>query len=424
MTFTHYTISSLDFFSKNPLNLTIDSNEFVEVSALNPIDQSSVVEFRCLSQPLTFKSLSEIYLKAEVQILKSDSSLYSDVDKLQPSLVNNALFSLIKSASLFLNNIQIVNINENYAQKDIFESIINFSKESCKSRIIAQGLFPPESAESRNKFFANSKLIHLKGKFNILNSDKFLIPGVDLLIKIVKHDEKFVLLEADDGVGNKTNSKLVLKDLKIEIRQIKTHENFMLSLETQLSRHANIEYEFKCGEVTSFSLPTSTINFVTPSIILSNRPSFLLAAFINSANYLGNKEKDSHLYSMGNLQEFSFIINGATALRTAMSFKNTATEKKYADAFINLFRSLDTQNENCNSLVNYENFPTNTFFLTFDCSSYNFALTNVQEPIVNSNIGFSCLFSMPLKEPLTVLIYALKNRSFSIDGLRKITPIY
>lgn len=359
-----------------------------------------------------------------MQILKSDSSLYLESDKIQPSLVNNALFSLIKSASLFLNNIQIVNINENYAQKDIFETLINFSKESCKSRLISQGLFPPESVESRNKFYANSKLIHLKGKFNILNCDKFLIPGVDLLIKLVKHDEKFVLLESDDGAGKKTNSKLVLKDLKIEIRQIKTFADFVLSLETQLSRGHNIEYEFKSGEVTSYSLPTSTINFVTPSVILSTRPSFLLAAFINSGNYLGDKEKDSHLYTMSNLQEFSFIINGGTALRTAMTFKNTATEKKYADAFLNLFRSLDTQNENCNSLVNYENFPTNTFFLTFDCSSYNFALSNVQEPMVNSNIGFSCLFSIPLKEPLTVLLYALKNRSFSIDALRKISPIY
>lgn len=424
MSFTHYTIPSLDLFNINPLNLTIESSEWVEVSAINPINQSDFVEFRCLSQPMTFKSLSEIYLKAELQILKSDDKEYSDSDKIQPSLVNNALFSLIKSASLYINNVQVLNLNETFASRDIIESLINFDKATCKSRLVSQGLFPIESADERQKFFANSKVVELKGKFNILNCDKFLIPGCDLLIKLLKHDEKFLLIEGSDEDNVFTKSKLVLKDLKIEIRHIKTRENFNFSLESQLAKGAEIEYDFKSGEVTSYSLPSSTTNYVAPAVLLSLRPSFILATFIESSNFLGDREKDSHLFAMSDMTEFSFIINGALAERVPLNFKNTKNERKYADVFINLFRSLDRNSDNCNSLVNYENFPTNAFFLTHDCTSYNFGLSNVVEPNINANIGFSCIFSKPLKNPITVLIYTLKNRKFKINGARKVETIY
>jgi len=187
MSITEYIIPNLEFFSDDPLNLSIEDNEYLEVSSINPIEQNDVVEFRCLSQPMTFKSLSEIYLKAEVQILKSDSSLYTDADLIQPPFANNALFSMIKSASVYLNNVQVVNLNETFAQKHIIESYCNIDKMSCKSRFICQGLFQPEK--------------------------------------------------------------------------------------NRLAKGWMISYQFKSGEVTSFSIPSSSTNYVAQAVLLSYKPS-------------------------------------------------------------------------------------------------------------------------------------------------------
>ena len=119
---------SLNIFENISFQNIIETSEYQEISPLNSIQNNNLIEFRSLGANGVFKALNSIYLYAEVQILKSDDKLYTKEDVNQGYLVNNGLFSIIKSATVYLNNVAVANYGENYSVKDYIESTLNFDE--------------------------------------------------------------------------------------------------------------------------------------------------------------------------------------------------------------------------------------------------------------------------------------------------------
>lgn len=409
-------------FDHQPYQTVVESSEMVEISPINSIQNNNIIEFRDHGVPGVFKALDKIFLHAEFQILKKDLKPYTTEDQKQPYMANNSLFSLIKSASIALNNVIIANHNETFAQKDFIEASLNYDSITVKNRLNFQGLFNTSDEESLKASTKNSKIIEYYGKFNVLNVGKWLIPNIDILVKLILHHQNFFMIEQVDG-ETKTSSFFKLINLTLFIKYIKVKENFNYQLEQQLANGYLATYEYKGGCVYRYSIPKESTTYICPALYQGRKPSIVLMAFLKTEIFDGKDDENPHQYSMDTLEEFTFIMNGTNFYKNPLKFKNTEQEQKIAKLFAKLHQAINIDTENMSCLVNSENFHNICFYIAEDLTSCQYGLADLIEPVVNVSLGFRATFSKPTKDPITALMYILKPQKFTISAARVVENV-
>ncbi|CAG9806785.1 unnamed protein product [Chironomus riparius] len=410
----------LMIFEKKPNQVAIDSSEFVKVSSVNSIENSNIVEFRDLGSARAFKALSQTLLVADIQVIKSDGKLYTSEDSKQPTLANNILASLIKSISLSLNNVNVVTISETYAQREYIEDVLNYNEETVKNKLWMQGLYPIETAAEKIKESTkNSKIIQLITTLNLCTTSKLLIPNVDIYIKLELANAAFPIIEDDTST-----SKIVIKNIYLMMKYVYCKTGYNMFVERELSDKTKAVYDFKSSLILNYTLPNNTTEFSIPSIYTGAKPSFVLIAFVKTSSFLGDNKEDPHKYQIFDMNKFNFILNGQLHPKTPFVFKNDETEQKIAKLYMNLQHSIGMDCNNESNLVTQKNFTTNNFFISLDLSSFNFALSDINEATENVNLGFSVVFSKPTPHPITALLYILRPRCFEISPARVVDVIY
>jgi hypothetical protein len=154
------------------------------------------------------------------------------------------------------------------------------------------------------------------------------------------------------------------------------------------------------------------------------RPSLVIATIISTNLLNGIRTADPHIYTHHGLQDFAFVINGDQVPRKAHSIKDTNEESRFTGLFAQLHRALMISYENTSCMVSADNFMSSNFFIAEDLTSNAHCLTNINDPLYPANIGFSCTFTKPTKEPLTILLYILCPHKFEITSDRTIHHLY
>lgn len=420
-----YIPDELELFDDQKVQIVVESSQKHLGNPVNSIENSTIIEFRDLGLPGIWKDLDQLYIQADIQVQKSDGGLYKEADELQGRLCNNSLLSLIKSASLSLNNVNVANLSETFAQREYIQSILNYNTISCKNKLAMQGLFPIEDEEKElREMTRNSKICKLKAKFNICNTGRYLLPNVDVYIKIELANPNFYMIEEKKG-ETVSKSKLSIKNMKLCIKYIKASETYNFYNERKLSEKSkNAIYEHKGAFVMTYTIPTNTTSLTFPSLFIGNRPALALIYFCKSSAFMGNVLENPYKFEMFNMTSFNFIIGGVSEPPVPFSFKSSENEQNIVEMFSNLYEALDMLDNNESCLVNLKNFSKQNFLIALDLTSNGFALTNIVEPFKNSSLGFSATFSKATEFPITALLYILRPRRFEISASRVVESVY
>ena len=332
--------SGLDLYSVPATDTSLlHGARWVEYSPLVPgVDP---IEFSIPKGTTSFIDLSKTQLLVELQILKDTGE---DIDVETVGLINNPLHSMIKQLSIRLNGTLITEQSDTYAYRAYIESLLNYTK-SEKETFLTSSLFYKDTAGNmdepdptkaggdknlglfkRSQYTLKSNIVGLIGTpfCDIFQTDRFLVPKVEVKIKINLNSNEFLLMSsvADEQV------KIVSAKLRVR------HVNVTPSVDMKLSQ-AMVKYPLR---TVSTHLKTLTNGVMSESFsnIFNNGviPERLIIGLVTNKAYNGDYSLNPFNFGLFALKELKLTVNNAEIPETAIDLSTpTGLLKGYNSIF-------------------------------------------------------------------------------------------
>lgn len=412
---TEFLPNELNSFTKKPFLLSVVENKYHEYSPINTIDNNSGIEFVSQAYSQKFKDLSNVYLQLQVQLLNKELKKYTTSDVVQPAFINNVLYSLFKSAYVYLNNVQVVGIDNNLIFREYIECLLNNSEEVSKARLECQGFF--NDSTKLVDFTKNSKVVELFGRINLLPITKLLIPSVSLQIKFNMENPNMFIQE-----DSKIHSNFKLLGAKLFVKHVIVKDDLLLSTERFLTNH-NAVYEFNNAIVISANVPASSSTLNLTNIYNGFRPSMIGFTMVSNKNFSGSRLTNPFDFKLFGLKNFAFLIDNQESPTPSYDLTNTTETSNFNRAFLSIYQSLNLMDSERGCLINRENYMKDRFMILSDLTSFDNALMDVNEAPSNISIGVTGSFSTALTETVTCLFYLLIPKCIEISANRAVTVV-
>ena len=290
---------------------------WVEYSPIVP--KVDPIEFT-IPKGTSFIDLSKTQLFLKLKITQADGS---DIDVTTVGLINNPLHSIIKQFSIRLNGTLITEQSDTYAYRAYLESLLNYDK-SAKETFLTSALFykdtagkmdePDASKEAgagggngglnmRSKYTRTSNTVGLIGTpfCDIFHTDRFLVPGVEMKIKINLHQNEFILM------STVATEKVQIVESKLRVR----HVNVTPSVGLQLS-NAMVKYPLRTVSTHLKTLThgvfSESFNNIFNSGIIPER---LIIGLIPNKAYNGDYKLNPFNFGHFALKTIKLTVNNA-----------------------------------------------------------------------------------------------------------------
>jgi hypothetical protein len=186
-----------DISLKRSIQTSIANCHTVTYKALAPADNPAQLEFNCSGHSDHFIDLDSTKLLLQIKLVKTDGNHLNTTDKITVGCVNNLLHTMIISLSVSLNGYPITLHETNY-----FENFLNYVSDASDTHLVSRFWIVDSPGElksnsgyvTRLTYLDNSHTIELYGRLHadLLNSDKMLINGVDMTIKLPRAPDAFI----------------------------------------------------------------------------------------------------------------------------------------------------------------------------------------------------------------------------------------
>ena len=309
---------------------------WVEYAPLVP--KVDPIEFT-IPKGTSFIDLSKTQLFVTLKITKADGS---DLDDGKCGLINNPLHSIIKQFSIRLNGTLITEQSDTYAYRAYLESLLNYGK-SEKDTFLTSALFYKDTAGkmdepdatkdgdndgnhglyTRSAYTLTSNTVGLIGTpfCDIFHTERFLVPGVEIKIKLNLHSNGFILMS---GTGPPATENVEIIETKLRIR----HVNVTPSVGFQLS-NAIVKYPLRTVSthlktLTNGVLSESFNNIFNSGIV----PERLIIGLIPNKAYNGDYTLNPFNFGHFALKTIKLAVNNAEIPEIAIDLSDPGERVK------------------------------------------------------------------------------------------------
>ncbi len=382
--------SELDLFYTVPTNTSIQSSAYTTVSS-NPL-MGHEENFQInINESEEYTDLSDIYLKLEVEIKKTNTNFDEENFKIGP--INNFAHSLFKKIELSIGsglNRKLVEVgSSHYGYKAYLLNLLNYGTDA-KEGWMQSGLFimdetgqfnniamesfeeqkvnntndTPEVVEIKipkvaNKGFLDRRknFIDGKGKMKLiiplhcdmLHSDKFLINNMGLFFEFERNKDSFLLM------GDDKEFKVLIKKADMMVRKCQINESVKLAHRKALEI-ADIKYPIRQNK-TYVSIIDNGTKEHTVTSLGTHIPNKIICGLVSDDAYNGTFESNPFEFESHNLQSISLMVNDSTK-----TIKLNEHTNDYSEGYHSLCESLNNYGSASSILKKSDYFKGNCFF--------------------------------------------------------------
>lgn len=420
--------SELDLFTQTPLQLSIDSSNFVEIFPVTSLSDKSPIEFFIAGNGEHYLDVSHTILHLQVQILKDNGTAITDADSVAPC--NYILNTLFSELSLFLNDKQVTSQN-NYGYRAYLESLL-FSSKSTQQSMLTSSLFYKDTASyhddvganssnegfvARRVLFKQSKIVDLCGPlhFDLASQPKLLINGVSVRLKLERQKKAFCLMAAADQF------KINIKSASLFIRKVNVAPSVLLAQEKALEKGL-IKLPIRRVEVKSFALSNGLQSSTIANAFIGQLPSRIILGFVSNEAFNGSSSKNGFKFHHFNVNYLT-VLEGAR-MYPSRPFQPNFTNSLYARSYLNLFTDLNRYHDGQNININYKEFKHGFTLFVVDLTPDMASSSSHASVTRNGNLAIDVKFSSPLPETTSLLVYAEYRNCIEIDKARSVYTDY
>jgi hypothetical protein len=391
------------------------------------INDEGPYEFIIPNESNEMTSLQDITIYGEVEVEKKDKTAWVEADLV--TLPNNWPQALFSQIEVYLNN-QCVNdlSTPTYPYKAYLENMLSFSDKIKTGTLNPLEKWEREPNGQETSLTDNMKLAthpwkkrstELKKRMffeiiphiDFLRSDKYLIPGVELKIRLIKAANNFTLIMNGDN-----KAVIKIKKLELKTRKVTVVNNIILDCEKTMETVPAM-YHIAHSKIKSHLITAGVKNPTVGHLFRGKLPRSFLITFCESTSFDGHHEANPFVFPHCDLNFFQVIINGEPLHARALQFDFTDGS---AITHYKWFLDNSGQKYEYHTGVSFENFCKNTFFLCYDLSPDQ-CNGHYKHIVDNGTVDLLIGFKEALTKNITMMSYATFNETVAIDKNRNIT---
>jgi len=163
---------------------------------------------------------------------------------------------------------------------------------------------------TRLKNIGNSQTVELYGRLHadLFNSDKMLINGVDMNIKLTRTPQVFYLLAPNDD----TKVRIKILDATLFITQVELNPPLLLAHANVLAIKPKAHYPVTHTQIKTFTASSWTQQISINNAFLGPVPDRILIVLVRNAAFVGSASTNPfhfHHYDMTNLELYKMDFN-------------------------------------------------------------------------------------------------------------------
>jgi len=233
------------------------------------------------------------------------------------------LHSLFSQCNLTLNNVPITQSGELYQYRSHLETILTYVSDAVASHLtnsfwhLDRG--DPSTADktvaatnvgfiTRWEKIKQSKDVQLYGRLHSDNCNvpMFLLPGVNLNIKLTKARSSFYLMNAT--ADSKTTFKFL--DAKLFVKRIRPHPDLLTAHIDTLTDGAIARYNLTRVELKSFTFTPGSNSLSIDNLVLGPITKRILFTMVKNTDFLGAMATNPFNFRHYDLDSFPLSVNG------------------------------------------------------------------------------------------------------------------
>ena len=302
---------------------------WVEYSPIVP--KVDPIEFT-IPKGTSFIDLSKTQLFVTLKITQADDT---DIDVATVGLVNNPLHSIIKQFSIRLNGTLITEQSDTYAYRAYIESLLNYDK-SAKETFLTSALFYKDTAGkmdepdptkagadrnlglfTRSQYTLTSNTVGLIGTpfCDIFHTERFLVPGVEMKIKINLQSNEFILMSS---AGPPATEKVQIIETTLRVRHVNVTPSVGLQLNNAMVKYPLRTVSTHLKTLTNGVLTESFNNIFNSGIV----PERLIIGLIPNKAYNGDYTLNPFNFGQFALKTIKLAVNNAEIPETAIDLSD------------------------------------------------------------------------------------------------------
>ena len=399
-TMTH---SSLDLFERVPILEPIEWSNLQKIYPTNSLNEYSL-EFNFATDRNVMIDLQETFLYLKVKIGKGTADLDGTDDVM---FVNNTMHSLFSNCEVFFNNEQVYTSNGLYPHKAFVSNEFSGTKGTKESISFCQGYdYEKDPSAFGEELFVTRKgkksdTVAFYGKLcvDIFTCDKFLLPNVNVRLRLVRSRPIFYLISQQNKnfIGKILEATLFVRQVAVEDRIYKDLHN---TLQLRAAR-----YNFSEILAKSFIIPSGQNQYIHENIF-DNAPIRRLAIAMNvNTAFTGTLKTNPFHYQKFGLSSLR-LVRGSQVVVDLDTTQNV-------QSYITSMRALKFDEDGPGiPLEDYDNH----FVQVFDLTSTQEANVQIYYPdVVAASLRLELKFTTPITAATEVVIFGERISTIFID---------
>lgn len=421
--------NSLDFFSMPPTESAQVVGRDHTIYMTTPLTDEGPYEFIVNNESTDFIQLDHTYLIGEVEVVaKADSEILKAADK-STSIVNNFPQTLFKQIELYLNGVCVSDLSTpTYAYKAYLENHLSYGKDMKDTTLLARELyikdtpgkegpiaadFLTNNAESgiakRAKYAHQTIAFNMRPHIDFLGSVKYLVPGVEMRLKLIRNSDTFSILSKGDDY------KIKFKKLELKVRRIVLQPQYYEAVEKGLASEP-AKYPIAMSKIKQYLINSGVSNAHIPQIIRGKMPRSFMFGFVDAESYDGAVSANPFVFKNMDISNLNVYLNGEPLHANALTPKWTGMQ--CVSEYVRFLDNIGMHQNHTND-ISIEDFKSNTCLFAYDMSP-DLCNSFYKHETESGELTISVTFSKALPKNTYCVLYATYDEAVLIDKNRQV----
>lgn len=416
--------AGLNLFTAPSSQTSVEDGQYVEMYPLASLASGAPMEFCISGAGDEYIDFASTFIQIKAKVLNGNDTNLANAARVVPA--PNFLHSLISQVDLALNGVLISSSENTYGYRAIIESLLGLSKGG-KETFMSASLFHQDTAghlddtngndnpgmSARKARAAESKTIDMFGKLHtdLGGCNRYIIPGVDIKIRLVPSKAAFHIISNGDNVY-----KTTITHASLFVRRVKVNPAVFLAHEKALTR-GTAKYPIKRAVLKTFSIARGQSSQVIDNIFQSQLPTKLVIGIVKSTSFLGHRNENPFNFHHHTLNYLSVSVDGKQV--PSKPYTPNFESKGYARAYWHQCLASGQIRDDKGAGLTFDDFAGGYALFVVDLSPS--VLDGDQVELLKSgSLRVELKFETELLQPVHVLVYGTLDSMIEIDRSRQV----
>ncbi len=418
------THSGLQLFDA-PRVLTPFDRGYTEEVFSKTILNGSTLEFDVSGERNIYVDLRNIYLHLKLKLLSwnNTTSVFEEITDVTTDtacVVNNILHSAFSNVEASLQGVQISSSNNLYGHKAFIETELSHPTECKNTWLVTQGYqYEKQPGTAATPALVTRRAKNLTGNWNtfygrlaldFLNVEKYLIPGVNLRIKMVRAPSEFAVVVLA-GLAGTNRYQIRIDEANLFVHKVEVAGEEYARLERSLSARPAF-YEFLEVIPKTYLIPAGHNQMIEEDIFNAAPIRRLVVAMNLSEDFRGSLGSNPFHYRKFDLKRVMLYREGASVGCTPLRLDQNTR------AYYNTIKALNAAHAgNGLKLEDFDNHFILVFVLTADLESSD---DTTRPELTGGRLRLHLEFGTALTDTVQVLLLGERKSAVYIDKNRSV----